>query len=202
MKTQSNCTWLTQSGTKWVRACHDLFRFYLGSSWMKKWREFFNQSLSVVYAKPTLKNKKSYKRWKCQLQQGFYKGTITKITPRHPFFNFFIKRGRLAMIVPVNDVHCNSSVTNNEKSKDFLTNNTLSLSPMYNALYKVWEGMANDNIITEVIWSNHLSFFHHRMKLKKWRSRNISERGRKLQSHLYQTNLQSVKLAWHLSRCK
>ena len=55
------------------------------------------------------------------------------------------------MIVPVNDVHCNSTVTNNEKKKDFMTNNTLSLSPMYNALYKVWEGMANDNIITEVI---------------------------------------------------
>lgn len=53
------------------------------------------------------------------------------------------------MIVPVNDVHCNSTVTNNEKKKDFMTNNTLSLSPMYNALYKVWEGMANDNIITE-----------------------------------------------------
>ena len=57
------------------------------------------------------------------------------------------------MIVPVNDVHCNSSVTNNEKSKDFLTNNTLSLSPMYNALYKVWEGMAKDNIITQVMLS-------------------------------------------------
>lgn len=59
------------------------------------------------------------------------------------------KGGRLAMIVPVNDIHCNSTVTNNEKKKDFMTNNTLSLSPMYNALYKVWEGMANDNIITE-----------------------------------------------------
>ena len=54
------------------------------------------------------------------------------------------------MIVPVNDVHCNSSVTNNENTKDFLRNTLTPSSAIYDALYKVWEGMANDNIIREV----------------------------------------------------
>ena len=54
------------------------------------------------------------------------------------------------MIVPVNDVDCNISVSNVEKRKDPVRN-TQSFSPIYSALYKVWETMAKDNIITEVI---------------------------------------------------
>ena len=65
--------------------------------------------------------------------------------------NYFnIKGGRLALIVSVSEVDYNSSVTNIEKRKD-IVRNTPSFSPIYSALYKVWEGMAKDSIITEVI---------------------------------------------------
>ena len=53
------------------------------------------------------------------------------------------------MIVPMNDVDCNSSVSNVE-NREGPVRNTQSFSPIYSALYKVWEGMAKDNIITEV----------------------------------------------------
>ena len=65
-------------------------------------------------------------------------------------FDYFnIKGGRLTLIVPVNEVDYNNG-TNTEKMSTFVRN-TPSFSPIYSAMYKVWEGMAKDNIITEVI---------------------------------------------------
>ena len=69
------------------------------------------------------------------------------------------------MIFPVNEVDYNSSFNNIEKRNNFV-GNTLTFSPMYIAMYKVWEGKAKDNIITEVIGSitcirsiiNHIQF--------------------------------------------
>ena len=63
---------------------------------------------------------------------------------------FNIKGGRLALIVSVSEVDYNNSTTNIENRKDIMRT-TLSFSPIYGALYKVWEGMTKDNIITEVI---------------------------------------------------
>ena len=66
-------------------------------------------------------------------------------------FDYFnIKGGRLALIVPVSEVDHNNS-TNIEKMTTFV-GNAPSFSPIYSAMYKVWEGMAKDNIITKVIW--------------------------------------------------
>lgn len=55
--------------------------------------------------------------------------------------------GRLALIAPVSEVDYNNS-TNIAKRTNFVRN-TSSLSPLYSAMYKVWEGMAKDNIITK-----------------------------------------------------
>jgi len=63
---------------------------------------------------------------------------------------FNIKGGRLALIVSVSEVDYNSSATDIEKRKE-TRRTTLSFSPIYSALYKIWKGMAKDNIITEVM---------------------------------------------------
>ena len=62
---------------------------------------------------------------------------------------FHIKEGRLALIVPVSEVDYNSS-TNIETRTNFVRN-TPSFSPNYSAMYKVWEGMAKDDFITQVM---------------------------------------------------
>jgi len=62
---------------------------------------------------------------------------------------FNIKGGRMALIVPVSEVDYSNS-TNIEKMTTFVRN-TPSFSPIYSAMYKVWEGMAKDKIITKVI---------------------------------------------------
>ena len=55
----------------------------------------------------------------------------------------------MALIVPVSEVDYSNS-TNIEKMTTFVRN-TPSFSPIYSAMYKVWEGMAKDKIITKVI---------------------------------------------------
>lgn len=62
---------------------------------------------------------------------------------------FNIKGGRLALIISVSEVDYNSS-TNIETRTNFVRN-TPSFSPIYSTMYKVWEGMAKDNIITQVM---------------------------------------------------
>jgi len=52
------------------------------------------------------------------------------------------KGGRLALILSVSEKSDNCSANS-------FVRNTLSFSPIYSAMYKVWESMAKDNIITE-----------------------------------------------------
>ena len=54
------------------------------------------------------------------------------------------------MILSVSEVDNDSSASNIEQRNNFVRN-TLSISPIYSAMYKIWEGMEKDNIITEVI---------------------------------------------------
>ena len=67
---------------------------------------------------------------------------VTELRSFHPFFCF--KGGRLAVTFPVS-----SSFNNFEKRNNFM-GNTFSYSPLYIAMYKAWEAMAKDNVITEV----------------------------------------------------
>ena len=55
----------------------------------------------------------------------------------------FAKGGRLALIIGTPEKDYNSDKGCNK-------NNVPPFSPIYNAMYKVWESMAEDNIITEV----------------------------------------------------
>ena len=52
--------------------------------------------------------------------------------------------------MPVSEVDYNRSVAHNEKTTNDFVRITPSFSPIYSAMYKVWEGMAKDNIIKEV----------------------------------------------------
>lgn len=58
------------------------------------------------------------------------------------------KGGRLALILSVSEESNNRSADYIEDRSNFVRN-TLLFSPIYSAIYKVWESMAKDNLVTE-----------------------------------------------------